>query len=129
MPINQLYHTWKQQIMELRPQERKTLVRNFVWLKVGIFDSLSGCLSRIAGKIPGQAKRISPTSRLRLLLNHPGIRVRPWYQPLARQWLQAQYACLKKIRFIVDGTKVGFAHQLLMVSIAYRRHSIPIAWT
>ena len=30
---------------------------------------------------------------------------------------------------IVDGTKVGFGHQLLMVSLAYRRRSIPIAWT
>jgi hypothetical protein len=29
---------------------------------------------------------------------------------------------------IVDGTKVGFGHQLLMVSLAYRRRSIPIAW-
>ena len=30
---------------------------------------------------------------------------------------------------IVDGTKIGFAHQLLIVCIAYRRRSIPIAWT
>ncbi|MEK6755917.1 MAG: transposase, partial [Bacteroidota bacterium] len=30
---------------------------------------------------------------------------------------------------IVDGTKVGFGHQLLMVSLAYRRRAIPIAWT
>jgi hypothetical protein len=29
----------------------------------------------------------------------------------------------------VDGTKVGFGHQLLMVSLAYRRRSVPIAWT
>jgi len=29
----------------------------------------------------------------------------------------------------VDGTKVGFGHQLLMVSLAYRRRAIPIAWT
>jgi hypothetical protein len=30
---------------------------------------------------------------------------------------------------IVDGTKVGFGHQLLVVSLAYRGRSIPIAWT
>ena len=30
---------------------------------------------------------------------------------------------------IVDGTKVGFTHQLLMISLAYRRRAIPIAWT
>jgi hypothetical protein len=30
---------------------------------------------------------------------------------------------------IVDGTKVGFGHQLLMISLAYRHRAIPLAWT
>jgi len=30
---------------------------------------------------------------------------------------------------IVDGTKIGFGYQLLMVSLAYRRRAIPIAWS
>lgn len=30
---------------------------------------------------------------------------------------------------MVDGTKVGFSHQLLMVAICYRRRTIPLAWT
>ncbi len=29
----------------------------------------------------------------------------------------------------MDGTKVGFGHQLLMVSLAYRRRAVPIAWS
>jgi hypothetical protein len=129
MPITQLYHTWIQRILELHPQERMTRVSNFVWLLVGIFESRSVYLSRIAGKIPGQAKRTSTTRRMRRLLDNPAIRVRAWYAPMAQAWLQAQYGALREIRLIVDGTKVGFAHQLLMVSIAYRRRAIPIAWT
>jgi hypothetical protein len=129
MPITHLYHTWKQRILELHPEERKTRVNNFAWLLVGIFESRSVYLSRIAGKIPGQAKRASTTRRLRRLLDNPAIRVREWYEPVARQWLRAQYHALREIRLIVDGTKVGFAHQLLIVSIAYRRRAIPIAWT
>ncbi len=129
MPITQLYHTWKQRILELHPQERKTRVSNFAWLLVGIFESRSVYLSRIAGKIPGQAKRTSTTRRLRRFLDNPAIRVREWYVPVAQAWLQAQYAALREVRLIVDGTKVGFAHQLLIVSVAYRRRAIPIAWT
>jgi hypothetical protein len=34
-----------------------------------------------------------------------------------------------EIRLIVDGSKVGFDHQLLMVSLAYRRRAIPIVWS
>ena len=129
MPITQLYHTWIQRILELHPDERMTRVRNFAWLMIGIYESRSVHLSKIAGKIPGQAKLVSITRRLSRFLDNPAVRVRHWYEPLARGWLQAQHDSLKEIRLIVDGTKVGFAHQLLMVSIAYRRRAIPIAWT
>lgn len=33
------------------------------------------------------------------------------------------------IHLIVDGSKVGFGHQLLMVAVAYRRRALPLAWT
>lgn len=129
MPINHLYHTWIQQIRELRPGQRITQVRNFVWLMIGIYQSRSVYLSRIAGKIPGQAKLPSAVRRLARFLDNPAIRVREWYEPIARQWLEAQFAISGEIHLIVDGTKVGFGHQLLIVSLAYRRRAIPIAWT
>ena len=129
MPITQLYHTWIRRILELHPEERVTRVRNLAWLMIGIYESRCVHLSKIAGKIPGQAKLVSITRRLSRFLDNPAVRVRRWYEPLARNWLQAQHASLKEMRLIVDGTKIGFAHQLLMVSIAYRRRAIPIAWT
>ena len=129
MPINPVHHTWIQQILELRPGQRITQVRNFVLLMIGIYKSRSVHLSKIAGKIPGQAKVLSTTRRLSRFLDNPAINVREWYEPIARQWLKAQIAWLGEVRLIIDGTKVGFGHQLLMVAIAYRKRSIPIAWT
>ena len=129
MSINHLYDTWKQRIMKLRPQQRITQVRNFTWLLVGIFQSRSVSLSRIAGKIPGRARLLSTTRRLSRLLANPAIGVREWYEPIAQEWLQTQSRCLGEIRLLVDGTKVGFAHQLLIVCLAYRKRAIPIAWT
>jgi len=129
MPINHLYDTWMQQICELQPKARITQIRNFVWLMIGIYESHSVHLSKIAGKIPGPAKLVSLTRRLSRFLDNPAIRVREWYEPIAQQWLQTQWHCLGEIRLIVDGTKVGFGHQLLMVSLAYRKRAIPIAWT
>jgi hypothetical protein len=52
-----------------------------------------------------------------------------WYEPIARSWLERQTQSLQQVRLIVDGTKVGFGHQLLMVSLTYRKRSIPIAWS
>ena len=129
MPINQLYHTWIRQTCELRPKARITQIRNFVWLMIGIYRSRSVHLSKIASEIPGTAKSLSIIRRLHRFLDNPAIRVREWYAPVARQWLQAQWCCLGEVRLIVDGTKVGFGHQLLMVALAYRKRAIPIAWT
>ena len=129
MPINTLYHTWIQRIRELRPKQRITQIRTFVWLIVGIYQSRSVNLSRVAGKIPGTAKLVSVTRRLSRLLANRAMSVRGWYEPIARQWLESQAAHGQQIRLIVDGSKVGFAHQLLIVSLAYRRRAIPIAWT
>jgi len=129
MSTNRLYHTWLRRICELRPHQRITQIRNFVWLMIGIYESRSVTLSKVACKIPGSALLLSTVKRLSRFLENPAVRVREWYEPMARQWLQSQAACLGEIRLIVDGTKVGFSHQLLLVSVAYRRRAIPIAWT
>jgi hypothetical protein len=129
MPTNQLYHTWIQRIMELRPKQRIMQVRNFSWLLIGIYQNRSVSLSRIAGKIPGSAQLVSLARRMSRLLDNPAIEVREWYEPIARQWIESQAKQGQQIRLIVDGSKVGFAHQLLMISLAYRRRTIPIAWT
>ena len=129
MPTNTLYHTLIQRIRELHPDQRITRIKGFASLMLGIYKSRSVYLSRIAGKLPGQAKLLSTTRRIARLLDNPNIRVREWYGPIARKWLEAQFVSIGEIRLLVDGSKIGFAHQLLMVSLAYRRRSIPITWT
>jgi len=129
MPINATYRTWIQRICELRPKQRITQVQNFVWLVVGIFHSHSVSLSKIAGKVIGSAKNVSTVRRLSRFLANPAIDVRSWYKPIAKAWLQSQFERVGEIRLIVDGTKVGFGHQLLMISLAYRSRAVPIAWT
>jgi hypothetical protein len=129
MPINETYRTWIQRICELRPKQRKTQVQNFVWLLVGIFHSRSVSLSKIAGKVISQAKNVSTVRRLSRFLESSAVDVRSWYRLTAKTWLASQSQQVGEIHLIVDGTKVGFGHQLLMVGLAYRRRTIPIAWT
>lgn len=129
MPINETYRTWIQRICELRPKQRKTQVQNFVWLVVGIFHSHSVSLSKIAGKVISTAKNVSTVRRLSRFLASSAIDVRSWYRAIAKAWLQSQIQQVGEVRLIVDGTKIGFGHQLLMVSLAYRRRAVPIAWS
>lgn len=129
MSINHLYHTWYKQIEQLRPGERVTRVRNLTWLLVGICRSKSVQLSKVALKIPGEANTLSIARRLCRFLDNPAIRVREWYEPVAKYVLQSMADSVGEIRLIADGTKVGCGHQLLMVAVAFRRRAIPIAWT
>jgi len=129
MPINETYRTWIRRICELRPKQRITQTQNFVWLMVGIYHSHSVNLSRVAGKVIGAAKNVSTVRRLSRFLANPAMDVRSWYKPIAKAWLQSQFERVGEIRLIMDGTKVGFAHQLLMISLAYRRRAVPIAWS
>ncbi len=127
MPINELYHTLNYAVSQLRPKERVTRKRNFVWLLVGLFDSRSVHLSKVAGKIPGAAVLVSKTRRLQRWLANPNVRVRQWYRPIAGQII-ARLAD-GGLRLLVDGSKVGFGHQLLLISVAYRKRALPLCWT
>jgi hypothetical protein len=131
MPINQLYRSLRDLLVQLRPKERQTRIRNFSWLLVGLFLSRSVHLSKIANKIPTtNATLPSAVRRLSRLLDNTAIQVREWYEPLARRLLECQVQTLRgEVRLIVDGTKVGFKHRLLMVGLAYRKRAIPIAWS
>ncbi len=130
MPINRLYRSLRDLLVQLRPNERETRLRNFSWLLAGLFLSRSVHLSKIANKIPAaEATLPSVVRRLSRLVDNAAIRVREWYEPLARRLLECQARKLGEIRLIVDGSKVGFKHRLLMVGLAYRKRAIPIAWS
>lgn len=129
MAIVQTYHTFKQKIMQLQAGERKTRIRTMAWLLAGLWASRSIHLSHIANKIPGRSKRLSRTKQLSRFVNNPHVRVRQWYEPIARRLLLQAAQSHEWVRIIIDSTKVGNGHQLCMVALAYRRRALPLVWT
>lgn len=99
------------------------------WLQSGILHSRSVQLNRIASKLPGKAKKLSRVRQLERFVDNPHVRVCAWYHPVAAGLLKGAAATGQVLRLIIDGSKVGNGHQLLMVSLAYRRRALPIAWT
>jgi hypothetical protein len=124
-----LHDTWKERISELRPGEHKARVKTFAWLLVGIVLSKSVHSSHVANQIPGSAQKTSVTRRLSRLLDNTHIRVREWHEPIVRMILNAIASKGGEVRLLLDGSKIGSGHQLLMVAVAYRKRAIPIAWT
>src|SRR5215207_7699279 len=128
MPINPLYGMWLREIEQLWPHLRVTPQRTAAWLLVGIRHARSVHLSKVAAVIPGQAILPSHTRLLSRWPDHTAIRVRTLYAPVARDLL-ATHVTNGEVRLILDGTRVGSNHQLLMVALAYRKRALPIAWT
>ena len=124
-----LYDKWYRRFEQLHPEERVTKLRLFTWVLIGILMSKSVHLYRIALLIPGEAKLVSTTRRLTRFFDNASIHVRKWYEPVARDLIMQIRDTLGEIRLIADGSKVGFHHQLLIISIAYRRRSLPLVWT
>jgi hypothetical protein len=129
MAITSMYRTCFDKIRQLRPGERVTRVRNMAWLLAGMLVGQCVHLSHIARKIPGPSQKLSKVKTLSRLLDNRHIRVRAWYEPVARDLLTTAFNHGQTLRLIVDGTKVGNDHQLLMVALAYQRRALPIAWT
>ena len=124
----ELYNGWLDKIKKLRPKEDVRRQRNLAQVIYGIYKAQSVHLSKIAKKLAGTSKQLSKVKRLDRFLENKHVQADEWYQESARAVLEAIDNSGGMIRLIIDGSKVGFCCQLLMVSVAYRRRSIPIAW-
>ena len=129
MPTNRFHDAWIKWLKQVRPNERSSRVRTVAAFMTGLFSSRSVHLSEIAAELPGRAKLPSQERRMRRLLDNYAIVPKLWYAPVARWWLDAVGRQTGEIVLLLDGTKVGANHQLLMVALALKQRTVPIAWT
>ncbi|HXV96877.1 MAG TPA: IS4 family transposase, partial [Anaerolineae bacterium] len=122
-----LYHKVLKQLCKWLPQERITRQRNMALLVAGLYLSMAIHLSHIADTwhLPGRS--VSLVNRLRRFLDNQRVSVASWYRPLASQLL-ATFAG-KQLRLVIDCTKVGFNHRLMTIGLAYRKRTLPLAWS
>ena len=128
MPINlQLYHKVLQRLCQWLPAERITRQRNMALLVAGLYLSMAIHMSQIASTWHLPGKELSLVNRLRRFLDNQRVNVESWYRPLASQLL-ATFAN-KQLRLVIDCTQVGFNPRLLMIGLAYRKRTLPLAWS
>ena len=128
MSIPALYRSLYEYALQWVNDECDSRVTNLVWLMFGIFQARSVQLPLVARKLPIRAKKLSLATRLGRFLSNKAVRVRSWYEPKAKHIL-ASAGSSGRIRLIIDASQVSHGHRLLMVSIAFQRRSVPLAWT
>ncbi len=126
--LPQLYSSLQQFIGQTLADQCRTRIANLLWVMSGIFLARSVHLEHMARKTPLRAKKLSTVKRFSRFLDNPKVEARAWCEPFARHLLQSAGSG-GQVHLIIDVTKVAFSHHLVMLSVAYRRHSVPLAWT
>lgn len=123
----QLYNNLLGHICQWLADERITRLRNLALMVTGLYLNKSVHLSFIVGAWPTAGKETSLVNRLRRFLANHRVSPLVYYQPLASRLLTTFAG--QPLRLIVDTTKVGFNHRALVIAVAYRKRSLPLAWS
>jgi hypothetical protein len=127
-PSQRLYRNVYRALVQLLPNERDSRLTNMVWLMMGILGARSVQTGRLATYIPLHIKKLSIVRRMERFLDNGAVRVRAWYEPVAR-WLIDAASVAGEVALVMDSTKVSAHHRLVLVGLAYRQRVIPLAWS
>ncbi len=127
-PSLRLYTNVYLALVQLLPTEIDSRLTNMAFLMIGIFGAHSVQTGKLAASIPLYIKKLSIVRRMERFLDNGAVRVRSWYEPIAR-WLIQAASVTGELSLVWDSTKVSAHHRLVLVGIAYRQRVIPLAWT
>lgn len=122
-----IYHKVLDQLCQWLPDERLSRKRNLAMLVTGIYLSAAVHLALVVREWPVEAKAPSLVTRLQRFLDNERLSPRRCYQPLAAELIAAFAGT--GLRLVIDVTKVGFNHRAMVVGVAYRRRTLPLAWS
>lgn len=123
----QLYNMFLSQLCQWLPEERVTRRRNLALLVIGLYFGASVHLSLIVRKWPVEGKAPSLVNRLHRFLSNGRVSPEASYRPLAKRLIAAFGG--QRLRLVIDITKVGFNHRALVIGLAYRKRTLPLAWS
>ena len=124
----ELYNRLDKKLREAVPVKNGKQVTNWIWIIVGILQSQSSHLSKIANCLPMETKAGSRVTLIRRWLSNPQVKVWQFYKKILEQVLSGWSAV--EAYLILDGVTVfGGRWQILRVSLQHGCRAIPIAWT
>lgn len=124
--VRKLYHEWVEQLSTVcawkRPEHGKVLA----WLMVAIYVGKDVCLDRLGLHLPREAKPESIGQQFRRWLKNSAIDPRLIYDPVAREVVR-KMRC-RRLRIQIDRVQIKRRQNVLMLSVAYRKRAVPLAW-
>ena len=126
MSTSTLYDSTRSTLAARLPGVRISQLDTLALVLVGITQSVSAQLGAIARAMPLATTQYAKEQRLRRLLDNERITQADHYQPIAKAALVGLKG--QSVNLLIDRVLLRDHHNILVVSIGFRRRSIPLAW-
>ena len=126
MPTSPLYDSTRAALALRLPDVIDSQLDTLALVIVGISQSVSAQLGKIARALPLDTTQDAKEQRIRRLLDNERITQADQYQPLAKAALSGLKG--QRVQLLIDRVLLQDRHNILVVSVAFRRRSIPLVW-
>ncbi len=126
MPTSTLYDSTRSTLATRLPGVRTSQLDTLALVLVGITQSVSAQLGAIARAMPLDTTQYGKEQRLRRLLDNDRITQVDHYQPIVTAALTGLKG--QRVNLLIDRVLLRDHHNILVVSIGFRRRSIPLTW-
>ena len=126
MPTSTRYDSITAQLASHLPCLRPRLCDPLVCALVGISQAISAQQRKIAAAMPLHTKQQSKVQRLRRLLDNAKLTAKDIYQPIVRATLAGLRR--QKVYLLLDRVVLTDTQNVLVVSVGFRRRSLPLVW-
>jgi len=126
MPTSPLYDSTHRHLAAHLPAALASQLETLALVVVGISQSLSAQIGKIARVLPIDTTLAGKEQRIRRLLDNERLTQADHYQPLAKDALRGLKG--QRVQLLIDRVVLRDTHNVLVVSIGFRRRSLPLAW-
>lgn len=126
MPTSPLYDSIAAQLTRPLTDALASQIETLAVVVVGIGQSGSAQIGKIARAMPVDTTQAAKEQRIRRLLDNGRITQEDHYQPLAKAALLGLKG--QRVQLLMDRVLLRDTHNILVVSAAFRRRSLPLAW-
>src|SRR5437867_5322769 len=126
MSTSVLYDSTRAALRQQLPQVIDSQLDTLGLAIVGAVQSMSSQMAKIARAMPLDTTEHAKEQRLRRLLANERFSQTDHYQPIVKQALHG--LAHQRVQLLIDRVLLHDQHNILVVSVAFRRRSIPLIW-
>lgn len=126
MPTSPLYDSTRARLAQHLPQALDSQLDTLGYILVGVVQSMSSQMAKIARAMPLDTTERAKEQRLRRFLDNERLSQSEHYHPLVQAGLHGLTG--QRVQLLIDRVLLRNQHNILVVSVGFRRRSIPLVW-